>query len=65
VDGADVLAAVDALEIDAGDSEVGVSELALDHDERDSLVRHLDGVGMAKLLRREPPPDARCGGGLV
>jgi hypothetical protein len=29
VDGADDLAAVDTLEIDAGDSEVGVSELAL------------------------------------
>jgi len=42
VDGADDLAAVDALEVDAGDAEVGVSELSLDYDERDALVRHLD-----------------------
>ena len=42
VDGADDLAAVYALQIDAGDAEVGV--LALDHHERDALVSHLDCV---------------------
>jgi hypothetical protein len=36
VDGADDLAAVDALQIDAGDPKVGVAELALDHDQRDA-----------------------------
>jgi hypothetical protein len=42
--GADDLAAVDPLEVDAGDAQVGVSELALDHNEWDPLVRHLDCV---------------------
>jgi hypothetical protein len=36
---ADDLAAVDALEVDACDAQVGVSELALDHDQRHALVR--------------------------
>jgi hypothetical protein len=36
VDGADDLVAVDALEVDAGDADVGVSELALDYDEWDT-----------------------------
>ena len=51
---ADDLAAIDTLEIDAGDAEVGVSELALNRDERDALVGHLDRVGVPKLMRREP-----------
>ena len=42
MDGADDLAAVDALQVDAGDTEVGVSELALDDNERNALVRHLN-----------------------
>jgi hypothetical protein len=46
VNGADDFAAVDALEVDAGDTEVGVPELTLDHDEWDAFVRHLDGVGV-------------------
>jgi hypothetical protein len=49
--GADDLAAVDALEVDAGDAHVGVSELALDHDKRDPLVRHLDRVRVPELMR--------------
>ena len=65
MDGADDLAAVDALEINAGDAEVGVPELALDHDERDAFVRHLDRVSVPKLMRREPPPHACSGGNLV
>jgi hypothetical protein len=65
VDGADDLAAVDALEVDAGDPEVGVSELALDYDEWDTLVRHLDHVSMPKLMRRKTPPDSRCCGRMV
>ena len=54
----DDLAAVDALQVDRGDAEVGVSELALDDDQWDTLAGHLDGVGVAKLMRREAPPDA-------
>jgi hypothetical protein len=61
VNGVDGLAAVDALEVNAGDVEVDVPELTLDHDERDALVRHLDSVGVPQLVRRESPSDA-CGG---
>jgi hypothetical protein len=35
-----------------------VSELPLDHDERDTFVRHLDGVGVSQLVGREPPSHA-------
>jgi ribosomal protein L12E/L44/L45/RPP1/RPP2 len=36
------------------------TELALDNDERHALVRHLDGVGVAELVRREATPDPRA-----
>ena len=53
VDGVDDFVVVDALEIDAGDAEVGVSELALDHVERDPFAGHLDGMSVTQLMRRE------------
>jgi hypothetical protein len=59
VDGVDDLRVVDALQVDRGDSEVGVSELALDHDDRDALASHLHGVSMAQLVWREAASD-RC-----
>ena len=43
--------------ISAGRREVRVAELALDQRQRDPLVQQLDGVRMAELMRREPPPD--------
>jgi hypothetical protein len=63
MDRADDLAAVDALEIDARDSEVCV--LPLDHDKRHAFVRHLNGVGMPQLMRREAPSHARAGGRVM
>ena len=33
-------------------------ELALDDDQRDAVVSHLDGVSMSELVRRESAPDA-------
>src|SRR4051794_21797084 len=42
VDGVDDLGVVDALEVDRGDAEVAVAELALDDDERHAFVSHLD-----------------------
>jgi hypothetical protein len=33
-----------------------VAELALDDDERHTLTRHLDGVRVTQLVRREAPP---------
>jgi hypothetical protein len=52
---ADDVTAVDALKVDAGDPEVGVSQLPLNHHERNPLVRHLDSACV-------PQPDvARSG----
>src|SRR5215207_1722681 len=55
VQGVDDLGVVDALQIDRGDPEVGVSELALDDDQRDAFAGHLDGMRVAELVRREAP----------
>jgi hypothetical protein len=63
VDGVDDFGVVDALEVDAGDAEVAVTQLALDDDERHALMSHLDRVGMAELVWREASPHAgsrRC-----
>ena len=35
-----------------------MAELALDDDQRHALAGHLDGVGVAELVRCEAPPDA-------
>jgi hypothetical protein len=61
VDSVDDLGVVDALEIDAGDAEVAVAELALDHDQRHALASELDGVRVPRLVRRDAPPAAACG----
>jgi hypothetical protein len=53
VDGVDDLGVVDAFEVDRGDPEVAVAELALDDDQRNAFVRHLDGVRVAQLVRGE------------
>src|SRR5918995_2160059 len=55
VDGVDDLGVVDALQIDRGDPEIGVPELALDDDQRHALARHLDGMRVAELVRRKAP----------
>jgi hypothetical protein len=34
---------------------VGVTELALDDEERHAFVSHLNGMGMTELVRRETP----------
>src|SRR5262249_16138548 len=65
VDSFDDLGVVDALEVDRRYAEVAVPELALDDYERNALVRHLDGVGVTELVRREPPANARGGGGAA
>jgi hypothetical protein len=50
------------LEVDAGDAEVGVSELALDHVEGDAFAGHLDGVRVAELVWCESSADAGLDG---
>ena len=47
VDGIDDLGVIDALQVDRGDTEVGVAELALDDVECDAFVCHLDRVRVA------------------
>jgi hypothetical protein len=43
-------------------AKVDVAELALDHIQGDTLMCHLDGVSVAKLVRGEAAADAglRC-----
>src|SRR5215207_897208 len=55
VDGVDDLGVVDALQVDRGDPEVGVAELALDDDQRHAFAGHLDGMRVAELVRRKAP----------
>jgi hypothetical protein len=59
VDGVDDLGVVDALEVDRGDAEVAVAELALDDDELYAFVGHFDGMSVPELMWSEPSPDAR------
>jgi hypothetical protein len=40
---------------------VPVSQLALDHIDRDALPGELDGVGVSQLVWREPPTHAGLG----
>jgi hypothetical protein len=40
-----------------------MSELALDNDQRHTLVGHLDRVSMTELVRREAATHASRGGG--
>jgi hypothetical protein len=56
VDSLDDLAAVDALQVDRRDAEVAVPELTLDDDQWHALASHIDGVGVAQLVRREATP---------
>ena len=56
VHGTDDLGVVDAAKIDGGDREIGVPELTLNDQKRDTLARHLHRVRMAQLMRREAAP---------
>ena len=56
----DDLRIVDTAEVSGGDGKIGVSELALDHDQRDPLAGHLDGVRVSQLVRRESAPHSCC-----
>jgi hypothetical protein len=58
VDGVDDLGIVDALEIDTGDAEVAVADLALNDDQRHPSAGQLDGVRVAKLVRRKAAANA-------
>src|SRR5258708_17048062 len=53
----DDLGAVDTAQVRGGDAEVGVPELALDDQERDSLTGHLHCVRVPQLVWREAASD--------
>jgi hypothetical protein len=54
-----------ALQVDAGDPQLGVPKLTLDHDQRNAFVRHLDRRGVAQLVWREPPSHTRRAGSVT
>src|SRR5512144_3105032 len=62
VDRVDDLGVVDALEVDRGDAEVAVAELALDDDQWHAFARQFDGVRVPELVWGEAPADAGRGG---
>jgi hypothetical protein len=61
----DDLGVIDPLELDAGDAEVAVAQLALDDDERHAFACQLDRVSVPQLVRSEPSANARCDGCVV
>jgi hypothetical protein len=63
MDGVDDLGAINSLQVNAGDPEIAMRELPLDHDQRDAFVRHLDSVRMPQLMRRHPAANPGVGGG--
>jgi hypothetical protein len=65
VDGIDDLAAVDSLEVDAGDAEVGMTSMPLDDVEGNGFARHLDGVRVSELVRGEPTANPNRDGELA
>ena len=60
--GVDDFGVVDALQVDRSDPEIGVSQLALDDNQRKPLPRHLDRMGMSKLVWGEAAADTRARG---
>jgi hypothetical protein len=50
VDGVDDLGVVNAAQVGGGDHEIGMPELALDDQQRDTLAGHLDGLSVSGLV---------------
>jgi hypothetical protein len=65
MDRLDDLGVVDPAQVSGCDREVSMPELPLDHDQRDPLARHLDGMRMPQLVRREPAPNTGGPGGVM
>ncbi len=63
--GVDDLGVVDPAQVGGGDPEIGVSELSLDHHERNALAGHLNGVSVPQLMRGEPATNASLLSGSV
>jgi hypothetical protein len=58
VNGVDDLGVVDPAEVHRRDPEIGMPELALYDQQRDTLAGHLDGVSMSQLVRRNSTANA-------
>jgi hypothetical protein len=65
MDSVNDLGVIDATQIGGGDREVGVSELALDEQQRDAFARHLDCVGVAQLVGSEPAAHSSAGSDVM
>jgi hypothetical protein len=63
MDRVDHLGVVDPTQVRRGDPEVGMPELALYNQQRDTLARHLHSVRMSQLVGCEPAPDSGGQGG--
>src|SRR3954451_16494262 len=50
---------IDALEVDRGGAQVGVTQLTLDDVQRHALAGELDRMRVTQLMRREAAPDPR------
>ena len=61
MDGVDDLGGIYPIEVDRSDPEIHVTELALDHVQRDALAGHLDGVCVPQLVGGETAADAGLG----
>ena len=58
MNGVDDLGVVDPAQVHRRDPEIGMPELALYDQQRDTLAGHLDGVSMSQLVRRNPSANA-------
>jgi hypothetical protein len=52
-------------QVNRGDREVGVAQLALDDEQRHPLARHLDRVRVSQLVRREASSNTRPASRMV
>jgi hypothetical protein len=65
VDYVDDLGVVDRAEVRGGHAEVGLPELALDDDQGHALTRHLNGMRVSQLVRREPAANSGFASGVA
>jgi hypothetical protein len=63
MDRVDDLGVVDPTQVRRGDAEVGMPELALYNQQRDTLARHLHSLRMSQLVGCEPAPNSGGQGG--
>ncbi len=65
VDGVNDLGLSIPRRIDRRNRKIGVAELALNDQQRDSLARHLHSMSVPELMRREPAPRTGSSRGVM